>query len=188
MDQITAALAAETPRWFTDRKARVEPLHQFVTGGVRTWMLLLLGAVAIVMLIACVNLANLMLVRGTTRVRELGLRAALGASRWDLARVLLLESVVLSLTGAALGAVVAWWGVDLLRAAMPAAVPRVADIAVDLRVLAVTAVAAVTAGIAFGLAPVLQFSRPLLRRPQSVRACDHRQRPDAMAARHVRRR
>jgi putative ABC transport system permease protein len=91
MDQITAALAAETPRWFTDRKARVEPLHQFVTGGVRTWMLLLLGAVAIVMLIACVNLANLMLVRGTTRVRELGLRAARRATRGVQGREVLRE-------------------------------------------------------------------------------------------------
>jgi predicted permease len=161
MDQITARLAAETPRWFTDRAARVEPLHQFVTGGVRTWMLLLLGAVSIVLLIACVNLAHLMLVRGSSRVRELGVRAALGASRWDLSRVLLLESLVLSSTGAALGAVVAWWGVDLLRAAMPVEVPRVADIAVDLRVLAVTAVVAMMAGMAFGLAPVLQFSRPV---------------------------
>jgi len=160
MDQITAGLAAETPRWFTDRVAKVETLHQFVTGSVRTWMLMLLGAVSFVLLIACVNLANLMLVRATTRTRELGIRAALGASRWDLARVLLLESLILSLTGAALGAIVAWWGVDALRSAIPAEVPRAADIAVDLRVLAVTGIVAILTGIGFGMAPVAQFSGP----------------------------
>jgi predicted permease len=160
MDQITASLAAETPRWFTDRVVKVEPLHQFVTRGVRTWMVMLLGAVSLVLLIACVNLANLMLVRATTRTRELGIRAALGASRWDLSRVLLLESLILSLAGAALGAAVAWWGVDALRSAIPATVPRAATIAVDMRVLAATGIVAVLTGIAFGMAPVAQFSRP----------------------------
>jgi predicted permease len=160
MDQITASLAAETPRWFTDRVAKVERLHQYVTRGVRTWMVLLLGSVSFVLLIACVNLANLMLVRASTRTRELAVRAALGASRWDLSRALLLESLVLSLAGGALGVAVAWWGVEILRSAMPAGVPRVANIAVDLRVLAATALAAIVTGITFGLAPVLQFSRP----------------------------
>jgi predicted permease len=160
MDQITASLAAATPRWFTDRVAKVEPLHQFVTRGVRRWMMLLLGAVSFVLLIACVNLANLMLVRATTRTRELGIRAALGASRWDLSRVLLLESLILSVAGAALGAALAWWGVDALRSAIPAAVPRAATIAVDLRVLATTGIVAILTGIAFGIAPVVQFSRP----------------------------
>jgi predicted permease len=160
MDQITASLAAEAPQWFTDRVAKVEPLHQLVTRGVRTWMIMLLGAVSFVLLIACVNLANLMLVRATTRTRELGIRAALGASRWDLSRVLLLESLILSLAGAALGALVAWWGVDALRSAIPAEVPRAAAIAVDLRVLAVTGIVAILTGVAFGLAPLAQFSRP----------------------------
>ena len=160
MDQITASLAADTPRWFTDRVAKVEPLHEFVTRGVRTWMIMLLAAVSFVLLIACVNLANLMLVRATARTRELGIRAALGASRWDLSRVLLLESLILSLTGAALGAAVAWWGVDVLRSVIPAEVPRAATIAVDLRVLAATGILAVLTGVAFGMAPVVKFSRP----------------------------
>src|SRR5687767_3416284 len=159
MDQITAGLAAETPRWFTDRVAKVEPLHEYFTRGVRTWMLMLLAAVAFVMLIACVNLANLMLVRATARARELGVRSALGASRWDLARALLIESLMLSLLGAALGIGVAALGVDVLRSAMPAEVPRIAAIAVDLRVLAVTALVAIATGMIFGTAPVLQFSR-----------------------------
>ncbi len=160
MDQIMASLAAETPRWFADRVARVEPLREFVTRGVRTWMIMLLAAVSFVLLIACVNLANLMLVRATARTRELGIRAALGGSRWDLSRVLLLESLILSLMGAALGTAVAWWGVDLLRSIIPAEVPRTATIAVDLRVLATTGILAVLTGVAFGMAPVVKFSRP----------------------------
>ena len=162
MSQITAGLAAKTPRWFRDRTAKVEPLHEFVTRGVRTWMIMLLAAVSFVLLIACVNLANLMLVRATARSRELGIRAALGGSRWDLSRVLLLESLILSLTGAAFGAAVAWWGVDLLRSIVPAEVPRAATIAVDIRVLATTGILAVLAGIAFGMAPVVKFSRPTI--------------------------
>jgi putative ABC transport system permease protein len=162
MSQITAGLAAETPRWFTDRVTKVEPLHEFVIRGIRTWMIMLLAAVSFVLLIACVNLANLMLVRATARSRELGIRAALGGSRWDVSRVLLLESVILSLTGAAMGAAVAWWGVDFLRSIIPAEVPRAATIAVDLRVLATTAVLAVLTGVAFGMAPVVKFSRPTL--------------------------
>jgi putative ABC transport system permease protein len=159
LDQITAAIAAETPQWVIDQ-AKLEPLLEVVTRGVRRWMVMLLAAVSFVLLIACVNLANLMLVRATTRTRELGIRAALGASRWDLSRGLLLESLVLSLTGAAFGVALAWWGVEVLRAAIPSEVPRAATIAVDLRVLAATVAAAFVTGIAFGLAPVVQFARP----------------------------
>ena len=162
MSQITAGLAAETPRWYRDRAVKVEPLHEFVTRGVRTWMIMLLAAVSFVLLIACVNLANLMLVRASARTRELSIRSALGGSRWDLSRVLLLESLILSLTGAALGAALAWWGVDLLRSIVPAEVPRAAAIAVDIRVLATTGILAVLAGIAFSLAPVMKFSRPTI--------------------------
>ena len=159
MDQITAAVATRTPQWAIDR-ATVEPLLPVVTRGVRRWMVMLLAAVSFVLLIACVNLANLMIVRATTRTRELAIRAALGASRWDLSRVLLLESLVLSLTGAAFGVVLAWWGVEILRSAIPPEVPRAANIAVDLRVLAAAGMAAIVTGLAFGLAPVLQFARP----------------------------
>lgn len=162
ISQITAGLAAETPRWFKDRAVKVEPLHEFVTRGVRTWMIMLLAAVSFVLLIACVNLANLMLVRATARSRELGIRAALGASRWDLSRVLLLESLILSVTGAALGAALAWWGVGVLRSIVPAEVPRAATIAVDIRVLATTGILGVLAGIAFGMAAVVKFSRPTI--------------------------
>jgi putative ABC transport system permease protein len=160
MDQITAGLAAGTPRWFEDRVARVEPLRDSLTRGVRTWMLMLLAAVGFVLLIACVNLANLMLVRVNARGRDLVIRSALGASRWDLVRGLLVESLLLSLAGAALGVFVAWLGVKALRSAIPAEVPRVASIDVDLRVLATTLVLAVASAIIFSAAPILQFFRP----------------------------
>jgi putative ABC transport system permease protein len=165
MDLITAALAAETPRWFTDRVAKVERLHEYVTRSVRTWMLLLLGAVACVMLIACVNLANLMLVRATTRTRELGVRSALGASRWDLCRMLLAESLILSVTAAACGLLVANLGVDVLRSTIPAGVPRVASVAVDVRVLVATAIVAVVTGLIFGMTPLMHYWR---ERPGSM--------------------
>jgi predicted permease len=160
MRQVTAALAAETPRWFEDSQVRVEPLHAFMTRSVRSWMLLLLTAVSCVLLIACVNLANLMLVRATTRIRELSIRAALGASGWDLARALLIESLVLSLIGAAMGVVLAWWGLEALKTAIPIDVPRVSAIAIDLRVLVVITAVATATGLAFGLAPVLQLLWP----------------------------
>jgi predicted permease len=161
MDQITAGLAAATPRWFEDRVATVEPLRDYFTRGVRTWMLMLLGAVGFVLLIACVNLANLMLARASARRRELVIRSALGASRWDLVRAMLVESLMLSLGGAALGAFIAWLGVEALRSAIPAEVPRTANIAVDLRVLATTAIVAIASGLMFAMAPILEFSRPL---------------------------
>lgn len=159
MDQITARLAAETPRWFEDRVATVEPLRASLARGVRRWMIMLLAAVGFVLLIACVNVANLMLVRASARSRELTIRSALGASRWDLARALMVESLLLSLAGAVLGAVVAQLGLDTLRSAIPGEVPRVAAIALDLRVLATTVLVAVASGLLFGLAPIVQLSR-----------------------------
>ncbi len=122
-------------------------------------MLLLLGTVALVLLIACVNVANLMLARATTREREWAVRAALGGTRWHLARALLIESCVLSAIGTACGMAVAYWGVAVLKASMPAAVPRLASIAIDLRVLGVAAGAATVTGVLFGLAPALRASR-----------------------------
>ncbi len=159
MDQITRGLAAATPRWFEDRVARVEPLRDYLTRGVRTWMFMLLAAVGFVLLIACVNLATLMLARASARSRELMIRSALGASRWDLVRALLVEGLLLALGGAALGAFGAWLGVEVLRAAIPADVPRIATIAIDMRVLATTVAVAIVSGLIFSAAPALQFSR-----------------------------
>lgn len=183
MEQINAALAAETPRWFTDRVVRVAPLRDEVIRPVRSLMLMLLGAVSFVLLIACVNLANLMLVRATTRSRELAVRAALGASRWHLSRGLLTESLVLSSAGAALGVVAAWWGLEILRAWIPAGMPRAAGIALDLRVLGASVVAALVTGLAFGSAPALQFGT---RAPASPLAAPSRSGTAGRGAQRVR--
>ena len=157
MNSIMADLAVDYPRWVKGRVARVESLHASVTRGVRTWMLMLLGAVTCVLLIATVNLANLMLARGWARRQELAVRAALGASRAALARVLMVESLILATTGAALGAAVAWMSVGYLRSSLPMDLPRAADVAVDARVLAVTMGVSVGIGVVLGLIPVRQF-------------------------------
>jgi putative ABC transport system permease protein len=159
--QIAAGLRQTHPKWneFTD--AGVRPLHDHIVGArTRQWMLMLLGAVGLVLLIACANVANLMLARATAREREMGIRAALGAGRARLIRGLLVESLVLSIAGTLLAVVVAWWGVQVLKSAMPDGVPRVASIAVDLRVLGAAAAIALATGLVFGIVPAIQSSRP----------------------------
>jgi len=160
MEQITASLKAQYPRWFRDRWVGLTPLQESVVGKARSWMYLLLGAVAFVLLIACVNVANLMLARATARGRDVGVRAALGASRWQLMRGLLAESLVLSATGTVLGLAVAYWGIELMRASLPASLPRLKDAGIDLRVLGAASLAAVATGVFFGLIPAIRFSRP----------------------------
>lgn len=163
MEQITSSLAAAHPTWFKDRGIATVRLRDYIVGpGVKSWMLLLLGAVAFVLLIACVNVANLMLARASARGREVGIRAALGASRWQLARVLLVESLVLSIAGTLAGVVLASWAVDVLRASLPATLPRLSSVGIDLRVLGAAALAAMATGVFFGLVPALQGSRPNL--------------------------
>ena len=161
MDQIAAALQKAHPEWNKDGQIGVRPLHDHLVGArIKSWMLMLLGAVAIVLLIACANVANLLLARATTREREVGIRAALGAGRWRLVRQLMVESLVLSLAGTLLAIVLAGWGVQVLRTAMPEGVPRVAEIAVDLRVLTAAAFLSIVTGVLFGIVPALQLSRP----------------------------
>lgn len=157
MNGIMAHLAVEHPRWVAGRVARVESLHASVTRGVRNWMLMLLGAVGCALLIATVNLANLMLARGWARRQELAVRAALGASRAALARGSVVEGLLLSTAGAGLGAAVAWMSVGLLRSSLPSDLPRAADVAIDARVLAATMGVSVMIGIVLGLLPVRQF-------------------------------
>ena len=161
MDQVAAALEKAHPVWNKDSKIGVRPLRDHIVGGnTKSWMLMLLGAVAIVLLIACANVANLLLARASAREREMGVRAALGAGRWRLVRQLMVESLVLSIAGTALATVLAWWAVQVLRNSMPEGVPRISQISIDLRVLAAAAGLALVTGILFGLVPALQLSKP----------------------------
>lgn len=162
MDGITKRLALQYPKWFDGQQSITLSLHESTVSRARAWMLLMLGAVAFVLLIACVNVANLLLARGTTRAREIGIRAALGASRWQIARGLLIESLMLSLAGTGLALVAALWGVDFLKSSLPQTLPRIAAIGIDTRVLGVAGLAAIATGLLFGLLPALQFSRPNL--------------------------
>jgi putative ABC transport system permease protein len=139
---------------------RATPYLDEVVGDVRLPLFILLGAVAFVLLIACANVANLLLARAATRQREMAIRAALGAGRGRLVRQLLTESLLLSFAGAALGLVFAAWAIDGLIALAPYVLPRVADVGLDPRVLGFTAAVAVATGVAFGLVPALSASRP----------------------------
>ena len=136
------------------------PLQESIVSDVRPTLLIMTGAVALVLLIACANVASLMLARATGRGREIAVRAAIGATRRDLIGQLLTESVLLSGAGAVLGAVLAQWGVSLLQGAGGIGLPGFQPVRVDLPVLGFTLAIAVVTGVGFGLIPALQASRP----------------------------
>src|SRR6266581_46590 len=142
--------------------ARIYPLHNQVVGGMRTGLAILLGAVVFVLLIACANLATMLLARASARERELAIRIALGAGRWRLLRQMLTESVLLALAGAAGGVILSIWGLELLKQVGARTVPRLAEVNVDLVVLVVTAIVAVGTGILFGLIPAFASAKPEL--------------------------
>jgi putative ABC transport system permease protein len=139
---------------------RVEPMHEDLVADVRPAIIALMGAVVFVLLIACANVANLLLVRTAAREQELAVRAALGGSAWRIVRQLLSESLVLAFAGAALGLGLAWAGIKALIALAPANLPRLADVTIDTAVLGYVILAAFISALLFGMLPALRATRP----------------------------
>lgn len=163
MTRLAQRLAAESPEANAGGGIRVVSLHEEIVGPVQPVMLALLGAVGMVLLIACVNVANLLLARAEVRQREIGVRLALGATKWRLLRQVLTESCILALSGGALGALFAQWGVSVILSRLPgtvlAGMPYLRSLSPDPAFLGFTLGISVITGIAFGLVPALQASR-----------------------------
>jgi len=164
---VTTALRALTQRWTREGlyppdmrfTAFAESLQQEVSGGARAALLVLAAAVGLLLLLTCVNVANLLLARADGRLREVAVRSALGAGRADLLRLAITEGLLLGLSGGVLGLALAWAGVRVLIAHAPTSVPRLAELTVDGRVLLVTALLAIGTGLAFGIVPALRAAR-----------------------------
>jgi putative ABC transport system permease protein len=159
MDAQAAGLAAQYPATNNGIGGTLLPLHEEITGKARPALLALLGAVAFILLIACVNVASLLLARAATRQREIAVRAALGAGRARLARQLMAESLLLAGAAAVAGLLLATWGMNALVNFLPADLPRREEIRVDAVVLLFTLAATLVTGVCFGLAPAWQLSK-----------------------------
>ncbi|MCY1022530.1 ABC transporter permease [Pyxidicoccus sp. MSG2] len=161
---LSKRLEAQYPQSNTGLTTRLQPLREELVGDVEPALLMLLGAVGVVLLIACANLSNLLLARAVSREGEISVRLALGASRGRIIRQLLLESLVLALGGACGGLLLAAWGLDLLVMLAPHDMPRLAEVSIDVRVLVFTFVLGLATSFLFGLVPALQTSRVELNR------------------------
>ncbi len=162
MDTITARLRQEYPQVYPPNGGLtfgIVPLLEQVVGDVRPALFVLLGAVGFVLIIACANVANLLLARAVARQKEIAIRTAMGATRWRIVRQLLTESVLLSLSGGALGVLFAFWSLHWIRILGPKSVPRIDDIGIDGTALLFTFLLSVGSGVLFGMAPALRISR-----------------------------
>jgi predicted permease len=160
MDSVARNLAVTYPDADKGTSITLNPLKKDIVGDIQPALFILLGAVGFVLLIACANVANLLLARSAGRAREFAIRAAMGASQFRVIRQLLTESVLLGVAGGALGLLLANWGTSAVLAALPAALPRADHIHLDAGVLLFTLGISVLAGAIFGLAPALRTARP----------------------------
>jgi len=160
MNLIASQLQQQYPETNTEKGVRVVPLHKQLVGNVESYLYMLFAAVGFLLLIACANVAGLLLARVTARHREVAIRIAVGASRWRLIRQLLTESVILSALSGLLGLLLAYGGVKLLVALTPSEVPRLHEIGLHVPVFLWTLAISVVTGVLFGLAPAVQASKP----------------------------
>jgi len=156
LNNIAANLEKQYPDSNTGNRVRMRPLVEIFISDVRRALWVIFGAVGFVLLIACANIANLLLARATARKKEMAIRTAVGASRWRIARQLLTESILLSLIGGSTGLLLARWGVDLILYVSPDAIPRSREIGLNWTVLAFTVGVSFLTGILFGLIPAIQ--------------------------------
>jgi predicted permease len=159
MTTIATRLQQQYPQSNTDLGAAVTSLHEHLVGDIKPALLILLGAVALVLLIACSNVANLLLARAAVRQKEIAVRVALGARRTRLIRQFLTESILLSTLGGVIGLAIAFTGLILLRSFIPETISQAREISIDLKVLGFTLLVSVATGVIFGLAPAIQAAR-----------------------------